>query len=103
MDKNIAISELLREEKKIIEDRYQEELKRLRMDHEKAQATEKRDLVNVKNKNEKICRQIVDKEHRILELHSEVSVQQAEIKSLQQALDIAGAKVKALEVFSTNL
>ena len=73
------------------------------MDNKSKLTKESQELVNVKNKNEKISRQILDKEQHILNLQSEGTLQQAEIKSLSETLELTTAKVKALEAFSSNL
>lgn len=60
-------------------------------------------MIAVKNKNEKISRQVLDKEQKILELHAESAAQQAEIKSLLETLELTQTKMRALEQFSTDL
>jgi hypothetical protein len=46
----------VREERKIIEDRFNEELNRLRQENNLRVQHEAKDLINAKNKNEKIAR-----------------------------------------------
>jgi len=88
-EKEISITNLVKEERKIIEDRFNEELERLRIENGQKLSKENRELINAKNKNEKISRQILDKETQIMNLQSEVAVQQAEIKSLMGTLDLS--------------
>ena len=102
-EKEITITDIVREERKIIEDRYHQELDRLRSETQVLVSREQRDLIAVKNKNEKISRQVLDKEQKILDLHAESAAQHAEIKSLLETLELTQTKLRALEHFSSDL
>ena len=56
-----------------------------------------------KQRNEKLNREILDKEQTVLDLQNQVTLKEASNQELKDALELSQAKVRALESFSSDL
>lgn len=67
LDKQLTVRQIVEEEKKIMEDRFKEDIERL----QKASVTQMKGLehetISIKNKNEKFQRLLIEKEAALLE------------------------------------
>lgn len=59
--------------------------------------------IQTKNKNERLTREVVEKEQNILELQNQVTALEQENENLTENLELSQAKVNALELFSSEL
>lgn len=56
-----------------------------------------------KNKNDKLNREVLEKEQMLLDLQSKLALSESEQKNLKGQLELAYTKVRALETFSSDL
>ena len=103
LDKQLTVRQIVEEEKKIMEDRFKEDIERL----QKASVTQMKGLehetISIKNKNEKFQRLLIEKEAALLEQQSLNVKQTNELKQAHQQLELKDAKLKALEHYTTDL
>lgn len=71
LDKEMTVKQIVEDEKKIIEDRFRTDIDRMQTTQMKQMQTLESQAVQVKNKNEKLQRVLVEKESSLLELQNE--------------------------------
>jgi len=59
--------------------------------------------LQTKNKNERLTREVVDKEQSILEMLNRIARLEQEKATLSEQLELSGTKLKTLERFSSDL
>jgi hypothetical protein len=93
----MTVRQIVEEEKKIMEDRFKEDIERLQKASVQQMKGIEHDTISIKNKNEKLQRLLIEKEAALLEQQS-LNVKQAnELKSANQQIELKDAKLKALE------
>jgi chromosome segregation ATPase len=91
----------LEEEKKMLEARYAEDLERLKHGF---RATEVRAQDQIAMEREQaLARAIIEKEKNLLESQNAKQGVHHEVRSLEERLQVAQAKIQALEQFSSDL
>lgn len=66
-EKELSIQDIIDQERKILERRHQEEIKLLMNDKAQKGGLIEHQHLQTKNKNERLTREVVDKEHSILD------------------------------------
>ena len=61
------------------------------------------EAITAKNKNDKLNREVLDKEQMVLDLQNRVTLNESDIKHYKEQLSLSEAKMKALEAFSSDL
>lgn len=56
-----------------------------------------------KNRNDRLNREVLDKEQSVLDLQNRLTLSEADCKHLKEQLALAEAKVRALEAFSSDV
>eukprot|EP00347_Sterkiella_histriomuscorum_P009212 403342098 len=103
LDKEMTVKQIVDEEKKFIQDRFKTDIDRLQATSMKQVQTLEQQTINVKNKNEKLQRVLVEKEATLLELQSQNAKLINELKNTHQNKDLSEAKLRALEQYTTDL
>ena len=103
MDKQLTVRQIVEEEKKIMEDRFKEDIERLQKASVQQMKGVEHETIAIKNKNEKLQRLLIEKEATLLEQQTLNVKQQNELKSAQQQIELKDAKLKALEQYTTDL
>jgi predicted nucleic acid-binding Zn-ribbon protein len=69
----------------------------------KTNQIEEAQYLKTKNKNERLTREVVDKEQTVLDLQNKCTRLEQENGKLREMTDLAQTKLKALETFSSEL
>jgi len=56
-----------------------------------------------KNKNNKLNREVLEKEQMLLNLQSKLALAESDVKSCKDQFALSDAKIRALEAFSSDL
>ena len=56
-----------------------------------------------KNKNDKLNREVLDKEQLVLDLQNRLTLAESDGKYLKEQLGLSEAKIRALEAFSSDV
>lgn len=96
-DKEISIKQIVEDERKLLEDRYQREMDRLKAAHE----LEKKQLNdaehNSKNRGDKLQRAVVDKEADLLRYQAAFTDIEKQLQEKNRQFEVSQSKLKALE------
>ena len=59
--------------------------------------------VSIKNRNDKLNKQNLDKEQIILDLQNKLTLAEADNKHIREQVELSNAKMRALEAFSSEV
>ena len=62
-----------------------------------------RETVMAKNKNDKLNREVLEKEQSLLDLQNKLALTESDVKSYKDQLALSDAKIRALEAFCSDL
>ena len=94
---------MLQEQAKRERTAYNEELHKLQAQSKNESKQLAHEAVIAKNKNDKLNREVLDKEQLVLDLQNKLTLQEADCKHMKEQLGLAEAKVRAMEAFSSDL
>ena len=61
------------------------------------------EAVKTKQRNDKLNKEVLEREQAILDQQNKLTIQESDNKILQEKLELANTKLKALESFSSDL
>ena len=96
VDKNMTVKEIVQEEKKVMHDKFQQDVERLQTVNMKQLQTLDKQATKVQSKNEKLQRVLVEKEATLLDLQNQNAKLTTELKNQVQNNELLHAKLEAL-------
>lgn len=102
-DKEITIRQIVEDEKKLLESRFQKDLEQMEHQNKEKLSAVAVEGQNTKTLNQKLQRVVVEKENDLLKATSKVNELQDQLARQTQELNLTKTKLKALEQFSSEL
>lgn len=94
---------MLQEQAKRERAAYIEELQRVQKESKLQNKNIAQEAILAKNRNDKLNREVLDKEQLVLDLQNRVTLQESDAKYLKEQLALSETKVRALEAFSSDV
>ena len=94
---------MLQEQAKRERAAYIDELQRVQKESKIQTNTIAKEAVFAKNKNDKLNREVLDKEQLVLDLQNRLTLTESDCKHLKEQLALSVAKIRALESFSSEV
>ena len=94
---------MLQEQAKRERAAYIDELQRVQKESKLQNKNIAQEAILAKNRNDKLNREVLDKEQLVLDLQNRATLQESDAKYLKEQLALSETKVRALEAFSSDV
>ena len=102
-EKEISIRQIVEDERRIIEDRFKKDLMELKMNNQREVRQVQSQGTNIRMKNEKLQRVLIDKENDLLRHHEVVTNLEQQIAKFKEQAKLSQSKLIALESYTSDL